>query len=100
MSNHCEALAGAPQMPAGGGGGRRYAPTRTPSNRPQGRPPWRNSRNGAPRPTPNTWKAVTRKFNDAASAVTALCYNMQDSMKDADIEYGFPPWPRVSASRA
>jgi sugar phosphate isomerase/epimerase len=39
--------------------------------------------------TPATWKAVTKKFNDAGVQVTLLCYNMQDSMKDDDIEYGF-----------
>ena len=39
--------------------------------------------------TPATWKAVTKKFNDAGVAVALLCYNMQDSMKDEDIEYGF-----------
>jgi sugar phosphate isomerase/epimerase len=44
---------------------------------------WRASANAA------TWKAVTRKFNDAGVAVALLCYNMLDSMKDEDIEYGF-----------
>ena len=38
---------------------------------------------------PNTWKAVTKKFNDAGVDVALLCYNMQDTMKDEDIEYGF-----------
>jgi sugar phosphate isomerase/epimerase len=36
-----------------------------------------------------TWKAVTKKFNDAGVDVALLCYNMQDAMKDDDIEYGF-----------
>jgi sugar phosphate isomerase/epimerase len=44
---------------------------------------WRLSTNA------NTWKAVTKKFNDAGVDVALLCYNMQDSMKDEDIEYGF-----------
>lgn len=39
--------------------------------------------------TANTWKAVTKKFNDAGVDVALLCYNMQDSMKDEDIEFGF-----------
>jgi sugar phosphate isomerase/epimerase len=39
--------------------------------------------------TPATWKAVTKKFNDAGIQLALLCYNMQDSMKDEDIEYGF-----------
>ncbi len=39
--------------------------------------------------TPATWKAVTKKFNDSGIDVALLCYNMQDSMKDDDIEFGF-----------
>src|SRR3954462_5174410 len=120
MSNHCEALGGAPAMPAfgrgpggAGGAGRPPAAAATPGGAPPaapqkgrgggggGRAPltpeqqaerqaaleklskWRASTN------PNTWKAVTKKFNDAGIDVALLCYNMQDSMKDEDIEYGF-----------
>ena len=87
MSNHCEALAGAPQMPAGGGGGRGAPPTPEQQAERQAAmaklAQWRASTNA------QTWKAVTRKFHDAGVRVTLLCYNMQDSMKDADIEYGF-----------
>jgi sugar phosphate isomerase/epimerase len=39
--------------------------------------------------TPATWKAVIKKFNDAGITLALLCYNMQDAMKDEDIEYGF-----------
>jgi len=126
MSNHCEALAGAPAMPAfgrgGGGGGRGpgvpgpTVQTTLPAGAAPGGPPekgagrkgggggrapltpeqqaeqqaameklaaWRASANA------QTWKAVTMKFNDAGVAVALLCYNMQDRMKDEDIEYGF-----------
>ena len=87
MSNHCEALAGAPPMPASGGGGGRTAPTPERQAERQAAieklAQWRASTNA------NTWKAVARKFNDAGVRVALLCYNMQDSMKDADIEYGF-----------
>ena len=126
MSNHCEALAGAPAMPAfgrgGGGGGRARgagAPGGGASGAAAGAPPaepgaqqkgpgggggraqltpeqqaerqaamekvaqWRASTG------PDTWKAVRKKFNDAGVEVALLCYNMQDSMKDEDIEYGF-----------
>ena len=127
MSNHCEALAGAPAMPmfgrGGGGAGRARggegpggAPGAAPAAAPAGAPgqpgaqrgpggggrtpltpeqqaerqaamekvaKWRASANA------NTWKAVTKKFNDAGIDVALLCYNMQDSMKDEDIEYGF-----------
>jgi sugar phosphate isomerase/epimerase len=126
MSNHCEALAGAPAMPVFGrggfGGGQARGPAGGPpaGGPPAGGPPpeggaqgrrgggggggraqltpeqqaerqaameklaqWRASTNA------NTWKAVTKKFNDAGVDVELLCYNMQDSMKDEDIEYGF-----------
>jgi len=115
MSNHCEALAGAPAMPAFGRGGFPAAGAGraagaagggTPAGGPPaqkggGRAPltpeqqaerqaameklasWRASTNAG------TWKAVTKKFNDAGIDLALLCYNMQDSMKDEDIEYGF-----------
>jgi sugar phosphate isomerase/epimerase len=123
MANHCEALAGAPEMPmfgrgGGGGAGRApgaAAPGGAPGAAPEGAPGQAGARRGggggrAPL-TPeqqaeraaateklakwrasvnaNTWKAVTRRFNDAGVDVALLCYNMQDSMKDEDIEYGF-----------
>jgi sugar phosphate isomerase/epimerase len=87
MSNHCEALAGAPPMSMSGGGGGRTAPTPEQQAERQAAieklAQWRASANA------NTWKAVTGKFNHAGVRVALLCYNMQDSMKDADIEYGF-----------
>jgi sugar phosphate isomerase/epimerase len=112
MSNHCESLAGAPAQPMFGrfGGGRppAGAPGAGPGGpggpRPAGPPPrpqltpeqiaerdaarakladWRKGTSAG------TWKAVTKKFNDAGIDVALLCYNMQDSMKDEDIEYGF-----------
>jgi sugar phosphate isomerase/epimerase len=87
MSNHCEALAGAPQMPVASGGGGRTPPTPEQQAERQAAmqklAQWRSSTSA------NTWKAVTRKFNNAGVRVALLCYNMQDSMKDADIEYGF-----------
>jgi sugar phosphate isomerase/epimerase len=89
MSNHCEALAGAPAMPMfgrGGGGGRaplapeQQAERQTATEKAA---QWRASANA------DTWKAVAKKFNDVGVDVALLCYNMQDSMKDEDIEYGF-----------
>lgn len=120
MSNHCEALAGAPAMPmfrftgprpaapgAGPGG-----PPAGPGGQGPGRPPGGpGGPGGRPQLTPeqieerkaamakltdwrkgtsaSTWKGVAKKFNDAGVDVALLCYNMQDSMKDEDIEYGF-----------
>lgn len=95
MSNHCEALAGAPAMPifgrpAGGpgapGGGR---PPLTPEQIAERKAAqeqltaWRATANTA------TWKGVAKKFEDAGIDLALLCFNMQDSMKDEDIEYGF-----------
>ncbi len=64
MSDHCEALAGAPAA------------------RNQIKQ-WRMKTDA------NTWKAVAKKFNDAGVDVALLCYNMQDRMTDEDVEYGF-----------
>ncbi len=95
MSNHCEALAGAPAMPMFGrgpgggqarGGGR---PQPTPEQQEERRAAiakladWRKSTG------PDTWKKVAKMWSDAGVDVQLLCYNMQDSMKDEDIEYGF-----------
>ncbi|MBS1854032.1 MAG: sugar phosphate isomerase/epimerase [Acidobacteria bacterium] len=118
MSNHCEALAGAPAMPMfgrGPGAGRAPAAPGAPAPAPGGAPGQAGARRGpgggrAPL-TPeqqaerqaameklaqwrasanaNTWKGVRKKFNDAGVDVALLCYNMQDAMKDEDIEYGF-----------
>ena len=123
MSNHCEALAGAPAMPnfgRGGGGGRGPGGPPAPPTGLQvtvgegsasAAPPPPAKRGGRVPLTPeqeaemqaareklaawrtgtgpSTWKAVRQKFNDAGVEVALLCYNMQDSMKDEDIEYGF-----------
>jgi sugar phosphate isomerase/epimerase len=93
MSNHCEALAGAPPMPAvqrgGGKAGGPRPPQATPEQMAERQAAqekltqWRASTNAG------TWKGVTKKFNDAGVDVALLCYNMQDRMTDDDIEYGF-----------
>ena len=88
MSNHGEALAGAPSVPFFGrpGGGR---PQLTPEQTAERQAAqeklktWRASTNDG------TWKGVRKKFNDAGVDVALLCYNMQDSMQDGDVEYGF-----------
>ena len=99
MSNHCEALAGAPAMPMFGRGGAGRGPggMQKGGGRPQLTPEQQAERQAAVEKlaqwrasaTAATWKAVTKKFNDAGVEVALLCYNMQDSMKDEDIEYGF-----------
>jgi len=86
MSNHCEALAGAPRTVRGGGGrGAQLTPEQQAARQAQQEQvrQWRASA-GA-----ETWKGVRKKFNDAGIHVGVLCYNMNDNMKDEDIEYGF-----------
>lgn len=85
MSNHCEALAGAPPMPPfrrnpGGPTPEQIAERKAAQDK---LAEWRGTTNDA------TWKAVARKFDEAGIDLALLCYNMQDSMKDEDIEYGF-----------
>jgi len=97
MSNHCEALAGAPAMPAfgrgGGGAGRGpggggRAPL-TPEQQAERQAAMEKLAKWRASTSAGTWKAVRTKFNDAGVDVALLCYNMQDAMKDEDIEYGF-----------
>jgi sugar phosphate isomerase/epimerase len=87
MSNHCEAVAGAPSAGRGGGGGRGAALTpEQQAARAEAQAKlvkWRSDANAA------TWRAVRKKFNDAGIEVALLCYNMSDRMTDEDIEYGF-----------
>ena len=84
MSNHCEALAGAPRL-AGGRGGRNLTPEQQAARQAQ----QEQLRNWRSATGPSTWAAVRKKFNDAGVEVALLCYNMNDNMKDDDIEYGF-----------
>jgi len=87
MSNHCEALAGAPRNAGRGGGGRGAAAT--PEQQAQRQAQQEQIRNWRASTSADTWKAVRKKFNDAGVEVALLCYNMNDNMKDEDIEYGF-----------
>ena len=91
-AEHCEALAGAPAVPvlgraAGkqGAGPRQLTPEQEAERQAAAEKlsQWRASTSEA------TWKAVTRKFNDVGVEVALVSYNMQDRMKDEDIEYGF-----------
>jgi sugar phosphate isomerase/epimerase len=85
MSNHCEALAGAPRAPRGGGRGATLTPEQQAARQAQQEQlrAWRAAANAA------TWKDVRKKFNDAGVEIAVLCYNMNDNMGNEDIEYGF-----------
>jgi sugar phosphate isomerase/epimerase len=87
MSNHCEALAGAPRA-VGGGQGRGRGPM-TPEQQAARQAQQEQTRQWRASTSAGTWKAVRKKFNDAGIDVALLCYNMNDNMKDEDVEYGF-----------
>jgi len=89
MSNHCEALAGAPAMPMfqrPAGGGR---PQLTPEQIAERKAAMEKLAEWRKSSSPTTWKAVSKKFSDAGIDLHLLCFNMQDAMKDDDIVYGF-----------
>jgi sugar phosphate isomerase/epimerase len=94
MSNHAEALAGAPPGSGSGGGGRgrgqqmtdeeRAAMQKAQQERAQQMKEWRAS------VSMDKFKDVRKKFNDAGVDVRLLCFNMNvNNTKDEEIEYGF-----------
>jgi sugar phosphate isomerase/epimerase len=95
MSNHAEALAGAPPAPPappgrGGGGGRgqmtdeqRAAFQAAQKARAEEMAAWRNT------VSMDRFKEVRKKFNDAGIKVPLLCYNMNERTLDDEIEYAF-----------
>jgi sugar phosphate isomerase/epimerase len=90
MSNHCEALAGAPAMPFFGRPGRGAGrPQLTPEQQEEMKAAQQKLAEWRKATSANTWKGVAKKFNDTGVAVELLCYNMRDAMTDDDIEYGF-----------
>jgi sugar phosphate isomerase/epimerase len=94
MSNHCEGLAGAPAMPMfarpGGGQGKKGGrPQMTPEQMAERKTAQEKLTQWRAGTSAQTWKGVAKKFDDAGIDLALLCYNMQDSMKDEDIEYGF-----------
>src|SRR5262245_5167661 len=70
MSNHAEALAGAPAAQRGGAGQEELQK-------------WRAS------VSMDKFKAVAKKFEAAGIEVRLLCYNMGRNIKDDEIEYAF-----------
>jgi sugar phosphate isomerase/epimerase len=85
MSNHCEVLAGAPRAARGGGRSAAATPEQLAAMQAQ----QEQIRNWRASASASTWKSVRNQFNDAGIEVALLCYNMNDNMKDEDIEYGF-----------
>jgi sugar phosphate isomerase/epimerase len=114
MSNHCEALAGAPQMPsfgrgrgpggpppaaagaaAGSGGqapagrGRGGRAALTPEQQEAMRAAQEELKKWRSSVTPDTFKAVKKQFNDAGIDVQILCFNQRMNATDDEIEYAF-----------
>jgi sugar phosphate isomerase/epimerase len=112
MSNHCEALAGAPQatgfgspgrgqggqggqaaagQSAGAGGQQRGGgrPQLTPEQQEAQRQQQEALRKWRMATSPDTFKAVKKKFNDAGINLQILCFNQRMTATDDEIEYAF-----------
>jgi sugar phosphate isomerase/epimerase len=81
MSNHAEALAGAPPAPARGERGQ--APTPEMLAAQQVLKDWRVAA------MPNTFLPVRKMFTDAGIDLRVLCYNMGANITDDEIDYAF-----------
>jgi sugar phosphate isomerase/epimerase len=92
MSNHAEALAGAPTPARGGGAGRRGAPLT-----PEEQAAQTAARNAAAKTladwraaaTEATFQPAKKKIQDAGIDLRLLCYNINSTATDETIEYGF-----------
>jgi sugar phosphate isomerase/epimerase len=91
MSNHAEALAGAPPAPAGLGGRGRGDMTPEQQQAMQAAMKARNDemRKWRQSVSMDKFRDVRRKFADAGVDVRFLCYNMNQNTTDDDIEYAF-----------
>jgi sugar phosphate isomerase/epimerase len=85
MSNHCEALAGAPHATGFGGPRSQVTPEQQEARRQQQEAlrKWRTAT------SPDTFKAVKKKFNDAGIDLAILCFNQRMAATDDEIEYAF-----------
>jgi sugar phosphate isomerase/epimerase len=86
MSNHAEALAGAPPAPGRGGRAAQLTPDQQAAAdaAARTRAEWKRSTTAA------TWSPVRKKIEDAGIDLRLLCYNMNvKTTTDEDIEYGF-----------
>ncbi len=87
MSNHAEALAGAPAGPAGNGGGRRAAGAAPRGSAQAAQEDLRQWRAAA---TDSTWKAVRQQVADTGAELRFLTYNLNvNTSTDEEIDYAF-----------
>ncbi len=96
MSNHCEALAGAPQVTGVGGPGRSPGgqagggrPQLTPEQQEAQRQQQEALRKWRLAISPDTFKAVKKMFNEAGIHLQILCFNQRMTATDDEIEYAF-----------
>src|SRR5579871_6004075 len=80
MSNHAEALAGAPAVPPGSRG-QPPTPEMEAARRALGE--WRDAAK------PETFAPVRKQFTDAGIDIRLLCYNMGVNITDPEIDYAF-----------
>ena len=92
MSNHAEAVAGAPAQGGGAAGGRgrgemtpeqKQEMQKATQARAEELRKWRGSI------SPDVFKTVRKKFDDAGIDIRLLCFNMNRSTTDDEIEYAF-----------
>jgi sugar phosphate isomerase/epimerase len=81
MSNHAEILAGAPPAPRRLGRGEAPAPEVTAAQ--QALQKWRAAAK------PDTFTPVRKQFTDAGIDLRLLCYNMDATITDGEIDYAF-----------
>jgi sugar phosphate isomerase/epimerase len=89
MSNHCEALAGAPQVTGFGGQRGAGRPPLTPEQQEAQRQQQEALRKWRLATSPDTFKTVKKKFNDAGIGIHILCFNQRLTATDDEIEYAF-----------
>jgi sugar phosphate isomerase/epimerase len=82
MSNHCEAMLGAPAAPFGRGQQTQQQQAAM-AQQQQALRAWRLAT------TPDTFKPVRQKFTDAGIDLQILCFNQRVDAKDDEIEYAF-----------
>ncbi len=92
MSNHAEALAGAPAGPGFGGGGRgrgQMTPEQQAAARAAAdaaRAELEKWRAGV---SMDTYKGIRKQFDDAGIDLRILCYNLNGNVKDSELDYSF-----------
>ena len=92
MSNHCEALAGAPPEPRRFFGARRPGqprPQPTPEQQQQMREAQEALRKWRLSTSAGTFQAVRKQFHDAGIDVQILCFNQRGNVPDDEIDYAF-----------